>query len=74
SIKENVQRRLRGTTAEQSRKIICGNFVNGNMGFAVSKLYIKKYFDDNARNQSYEMIGNIQKAFIDMLEQTIWMD
>ncbi|CAF0813568.1 unnamed protein product [Rotaria sordida] len=74
SIKENFQHILRGTTAEQSRKIICGNFVNGNMGFAVSKLYIKKYFDDNARNQSYEMIGNIQKAFIDMLEQTIWMD
>ncbi|CAF3416848.1 unnamed protein product [Rotaria sp. Silwood1] len=74
SIKENFQHVFRGTTAEQSRKIICGNYVNGNMGFAVSKLYIKKYFDDNARNQSFEMIGNIRKAFINMLEQTTWMD
>ncbi|CAF4169227.1 unnamed protein product [Rotaria sp. Silwood2] len=74
SIKENFQHVFRGTTAEKSRTIICGNYVNGNMGFAVSKLYIQKYFYDNARNQSFEMISNIRKAFIDMLEQSQWMD
>ncbi|CAF4384850.1 unnamed protein product, partial [Adineta steineri] len=46
----------------------------GNMGFAVAKLYIKKYFDENARNQSLEMIRNIRNAFIDMLEDSTWMD
>ncbi|CAF4236483.1 unnamed protein product [Rotaria magnacalcarata] len=74
SIKENFQHIFRGTTADVSRKIICGNFVNGNMGFAVSALYIKKYFDDNARIQSSEMIGNIRKSFIDMVEKSSWMD
>lgn len=51
SIKETFQHVFRGTTADVSRKVICASYVNANMGFAVSKLYIKKYFDDNARTQ-----------------------
>ncbi|CAF0728323.1 unnamed protein product [Adineta steineri] len=74
TIKDNFDHVFRGTTAERARTVICGNYVNTFMGFAVSKLYIKKYFDDNARNQSYEMIANIRKAFIDMLEDSTWMD
>jgi len=89
SIKANFDHVFRGTTAERARTVICGNYVNGNMGFAVSKLYIKKYFDDNARNQvknilfyfififysqSFEMISNIRKSFIDMVNKSKWMD
>ena len=50
-LRERFDRVFRGTTAEQPRTIICGNYVNNNMGFAVSKLYIKHYFDETARNQ-----------------------
>ncbi|CAF0727802.1 unnamed protein product [Adineta steineri] len=74
TIKDNFDHVFRGTTTERARTVICGNYVNTFMGFAVSKLYIKKYFDENARNQSYEMIGNIRKAFIDMLDDSTWMD
>ncbi|CAF1457934.1 unnamed protein product, partial [Adineta steineri] len=74
SIKENLNRVLRGTTVERARIVICRNYVNSNMGFAVSKLYIKKYFDNNARNQTFEMVANIRKAFIDMLQGSTWMD
>ncbi|CAF0827881.1 unnamed protein product [Adineta steineri] len=74
TIKDNFDHVFRGTTTERARTVICGNYVNTFMGFAVSKLYIKKYFDDNARNQSYEMIANIRKAFIDMLDDSTWMD
>ncbi|CAF4126552.1 unnamed protein product [Adineta steineri] len=74
SIKENLNRVLRGTTVERARIVICRNYVNSNMGFAVSKLYIKKYFGDNARNQTLEMVANIRKAFIDMLQGSAWMD
>jgi neprilysin len=51
TIRERFDRVFRGTSAEQPRTILCSNYVNGNMGFAVSKLYIKQYFDENARNQ-----------------------
>ncbi|CAF1238930.1 unnamed protein product [Adineta steineri] len=74
NIKDNFDHVFRETTTEQARPVICGSFVNDIMGFAVSKLYITKYFDDNARNQTFEMIANIRKAFIDMLEDSTWMD
>ena len=51
AIRERFVRVFRGTSAEPPRTVTCGNYVNGNMGFAVSKLYIKEYFDENARNQ-----------------------
>lgn len=51
SIREQFERVFRGTNAERARSISCGAYVNNNMGFAVAKLYIKKYFDENARNQ-----------------------
>jgi predicted metalloendopeptidase len=51
AIRELFERVFRGTTAERPRLITCGMYVNVNMGFAVAKLYIKKHFDQNARNQ-----------------------
>ena len=54
SIKETFDHVFRGTTTERARTVVCGNYVNSNMGFAVSKLYIKKYFDGHARNQVIE--------------------
>ncbi|CAF1147439.1 unnamed protein product, partial [Adineta steineri] len=74
SIRDNFDHVLHDTTAEPPRTVICGSFVNSVMGFAVSKPYIKKYFDDNVRNQTLEMIANIRKAFIDMLDNSTWMD
>ncbi|CAF4125832.1 unnamed protein product, partial [Adineta steineri] len=74
SIRDNFDHVFHGTTAELPRTVICGSFVNSVMGFAISKIYIKKYFDDNARNQTFEMIANIRKAFTDALDDSTWMD
>ncbi len=40
-----------GIHNEQSRISKCIDYVNNNMGFAVSKLYINKYFDKLARRE-----------------------
>lgn len=74
AIRERFIRVFRGTTAEPPRTVSCGNLVNSNMGFAVSKVYIKAYFDENARNQSFEMITNIRNSFISMVNESTWMD
>ncbi|CAF3639908.1 unnamed protein product [Rotaria sp. Silwood1] len=50
-IKQNFLKVLTGANSQQSRTIECANFVNTYMAFAVAKLYIQKYFDENARNQ-----------------------
>ncbi|CAF4214582.1 unnamed protein product, partial [Rotaria sp. Silwood2] len=73
-IRQRFDRIFRGTNAERPRKVACGSLVNAYMGFAVSKLYIKKYFDENALNESLEMINNIRDVFIEMLDKSTWMD
>jgi predicted metalloendopeptidase len=60
SIREPFDRIFRGTTAERPRSITCGSFVNVNMGFAVSKIYVKQYFDENARSQVWNYFLEIQ--------------
>ena len=56
------------------RKIKCANSVNYYMGLAVSKLYIEKYFDESSRQESTEMIDNVQQIFRQMIDRTTWMD
>ena len=63
-LRERFDRVFRGTTAEQARTVLCGNYVNGNMGFAVSKLYIKEYLDENARNQVCDDISLMLLQFL----------
>ncbi|CAF1105914.1 unnamed protein product, partial [Rotaria sordida] len=73
-IQQNFFTVLTGTKSQKPRTTECATFVNTLMGFAVSKLYIQKYFDENARNQSMDMIENIRNTFIDMIQQSSWMD
>ncbi|CAF3841000.1 unnamed protein product [Rotaria sp. Silwood1] len=52
ALRDPFDEAFRGTVAQRPRSIICGNYINTNMGFALSKVYIKQYFDENARNQA----------------------
>jgi len=75
----------------EPRRIGCARYVNKNMEFAVSKLYIDKYYDKLARDevciielyfiticpinsQSIKIVDNVRSAFIDMVNQSMWMD
>jgi predicted metalloendopeptidase len=51
TIKQQFNKIFREITTERSRTITCATYVNENMGFAVSKLYVNKYIDKDARNQ-----------------------
>jgi predicted metalloendopeptidase len=72
--REQFDRVFKGTTAEPIRSTTCANYVNDNMGFAVSRLYVQKYFDENARNQSKDIITNIRQSMIDLIQGADWMD
>jgi predicted metalloendopeptidase len=74
STREQFDRVYQGTSAEPTRTTTCANYVNDNMGFAVSRLYIQKYFDENARNQSKDIISNIRDSMVTMLQNADWMD
>ena len=49
---------LEGNTAEQLRTSTCATYAKTAMGLAISKLYIKKHFDENARNQVRTIIDD----------------
>ena len=51
NIKQEFAKIFREMTSERARSITCIDYVNENMGFALSKLYINKYMDNNARSE-----------------------
>jgi predicted metalloendopeptidase len=90
-ILDKLRNAVLGISNEQPRIIRCAIYVNINMGFAVSKLYINKYYDRLARAevliflvnviivsfiylQSIEIVDNIRNTFIDMINQSMWID
>ena len=56
TILDKLRRGTFGSNTEQSRTMKCIDYVNDNMGLAVSKLYINKYFDKLARDEVYMTI------------------
>lgn len=53
AIKQQFDQLFQGVSTEKARPILCASDVKSMMGLAVSKLYIQKYFDENARTQVY---------------------
>lgn len=51
ALKQQFNKVLYGVSAEKPRATRCAVYTNRNMGYAVSKLYIAKHFDKNARRE-----------------------
>ena len=65
---------ISGAKNQAPRAKVCVDYVNGNMGMAVSSLYVKKHFDSGSKQQAEIMIANIRQAFLDILHEVDWMD
>lgn len=50
-ILDKLKRSALGINHEPSRMMTCVDYVNDNMGFAVSKLYLDRYYDRIAREE-----------------------
>ncbi|CAF4443018.1 unnamed protein product [Rotaria sp. Silwood2] len=72
--KQQFTQTLDGTVSEEKRTLTCSANINSLMGFALSRPYVLKYFDESARNESLIMIENIRNTFIEMINQSNWMD
>ena len=51
SLKQEFRRITKGSTVENPRSHTCASYINKNMGMIVSRLYIKKRFDETARQE-----------------------
>ncbi|CAF1487471.1 unnamed protein product [Adineta ricciae] len=74
SLKQEFRRVTKGSTVENPRSHTCASYINKNMGMIVSRLYIKKRFDETARQEAIDMIENIRLTFTEMINQAIWME
>lgn len=65
---------LSGKTERESRWKECIDIVSGSVGIAVGSLYVKKYFNENARQNALEMVTDIREQFTEILKNVEWMD
>ena len=47
--------------------------VDNQLGFALGQLYVKKYFNEDAKKRILDLVNNLQKAFETRINQLDWM-
>ena len=65
---------LAGTPEQLPRWRRAVGTVNADLGDAVGKIYAKRYFSPEAKQQADEMVSNIVKAFERRIDALSWMD
>ena len=50
------------------------NTVDGTLGEALGQLYVARYFPPEAKERMITLVGNLQEAFAQRIEQAVWMD
>lgn len=67
------QRVFSGQKKQSSRWKKMVNRVNGGLGEMLGQIYVKKYFNENAKKRMDELVNNLQKAFQGRIEKLDWM-
>jgi membrane metallo-endopeptidase-like protein 1 len=63
-----------GRTERESRWKECIDISAGSLSIAAGALYVRKYFNEQARQNALEMVADIRAEFQDILKQVDWMD
>ncbi|XP_023931148.1 neprilysin-4-like [Lingula anatina] len=74
-LQEKFKYAVDGTTRMYSRWYRCVTLVNDNMGLAVGRLFVEKYFDEESKTEALDMIHKIRNAFVNNVKESVsWMD
>uniref|UniRef100_A0A7N9B0Z2 Membrane metallo-endopeptidase-like 1 n=1 Tax=Mastacembelus armatus TaxID=205130 RepID=A0A7N9B0Z2_9TELE len=65
---------LYGTTVEDAWWRECIRYVQSSMENAVGALYVRETFAGESKQMVSDLIGKIQKAYVETLEELSWMD
>ncbi|CAI6342813.1 unnamed protein product [Macrosiphum euphorbiae] len=63
-----------GDVKEVSRWLDCVSITSSYFAFNVGYKYVTKYFDKSTKDMATEMVNNIQEAYMERLENIVWMD
>ncbi|HNP17190.1 MAG TPA: M13 family metallopeptidase [Fulvivirga sp.] len=64
---------LRGQSVQNTRAQLMVRQVDRQLGFALGQLYVKRHFNEAAKNRVLDMVNNMQKAFENRIDQLDWM-
>lgn len=64
---------ISGQSVQKSRSELMVQRVDGQMGFALGQLYVKRYFNEDAKKRALELVNNFQKALENRINQLDWM-
>ncbi len=64
---------LSGQATQKSRQQIITENVDGLLGEALGQLYVKKYFNEAAKQRVLDLVNNLQKAFENRMNNLDWM-
>lgn len=64
---------LSGQATQKSRSQIMTAKVDGLLGQALGQIYVKKYFNEDAKKRVLDLVNNLQKAFENRISQLDWM-
>lgn len=64
---------ISGQAVQKTRAQIMVQKVDRQLGFALGKLYVKRYFDEDAKKRVLDLVNNLQKAFENRIDQLDWM-
>ncbi|XP_011703702.1 PREDICTED: endothelin-converting enzyme 1-like isoform X2 [Wasmannia auropunctata] len=73
-VKQKFYYILFGREQAPSRWKNCVTQVNSNMDMAVGSMFVKKYFDENSKNDTLSMTREIQRSFRELLDRITWID
>ncbi|XP_012252045.2 neprilysin-2 isoform X2 [Athalia rosae] len=65
---------LSGKTEREARWKECIDIVSGSLSISTGALYVRKYFNENAKQNAVEMVADIRRQFTKILEKVEWMD
>lgn len=64
---------LYGQSTQKSRTQLMVQKVDRQLGFALGQLYVKRYFNEEAKKRVLDLVNNLQKSFENRINQLDWM-
>jgi putative endopeptidase len=64
---------LSGQAKEKSRRQIMTENVDRLLGQALGQLYVKRYFNEDAKKRVLDLVNNLQKSFENRINHVDWM-
>jgi putative endopeptidase len=64
---------LSGQAVQKPRSQIMTEKVDGLLGEALGQLYVKRYFNEDAKNRVLALVNNLQKSFENRITHLDWM-